>query len=67
MDLDAFKKASDELKEVKWEEVFMTSEQYEDYLKTRTWDEETKKHHRTLFKGVMYFSSEGTIRYKAPK
>lgn len=49
-----------------WREVPMTPEEYEGYLKTRTWDESTKEYHRTLFKGTVYFSKEGTIRYEKP-
>lgn len=40
-----------------------TNEQFENYLSTKKWDEETKNVHRKEFKGYIEFVN-GTISYE---
>ena len=40
-----------------------TNEDFENWLSTRKWDNETKNYHRSLFKGVITFDNLGGFEY----
>lgn len=40
-----------------------TTQQFEEWLSTKQWSEKTKEYHRSIFKGVIYFSGNGDFTY----